>query len=623
MTTSIENAKSIYGEVNYAFITIREDEAKAILDRINFDRKCRGIRTYDLAAIKLGERAERFVAHIRCPGSQGPSEARETASILIRDLAPRWVIVVGIAGSIPNEDVTLGDVVVSSSLYDSRMMASNPSGSRSFALNKEKLHQKARDFIAQLPSVEKEIGEWHSARSISIKRPKINIRELTAKGGEALKGSNDWQKRLRDSLNIHFGPNTLRPAHPLVHAVPFMSGSELVKDPAVTENWLGSARDFKAIEMELIGVYEACTSFPVEGNNVPLLSIRGISDIVGLTRQPEWTQYACHSAAAFAVALISSGVLEPNIQAGQVASRPHNRSTRKDKDKAEELLKLGRLSITPKLVSSGGVDPVSVFTGLAKKTLSRSKVLICWNVRPVPHLGIIHLAYLQQLSRLAKWGFRIRVVIYDVCTSHQHGEAQLNALVDGMVEKIRRFEGLFQKTNIVRVSQLLKNKNATEVISELFNLARPSLDEDIQFNSNPFTSLDNLLGIAVERWMKPDILLAGGRDANDFWANYRSTLSKRAMRSDHPSLILDFPKISIGQTVRPEASNILPYENDSIESIAEKLQPMDSTELETIWNVLFWPYEGQVDLSVPNLNHLAYHIHDCFRSSPYLRFSSS
>lgn len=409
MTKSVEDVKKIHGQVDYAIITIREDEAQAVLNRMNFDRKGRGVRTYDLVTIKSGETAECLVAHVRFPGSQGPSEARETASALIRDLAPRWVLVVGIAGSIPNEDVTLGDVVVSSSLYDSRLMASNSGGTRSYALNKKELHQKARDFIGQLPGVEHELGEWNSVQSISIARPKVKLRDLIAKGSEALKGSEDWQKRLRDSLSTHFGSKALRTDHPVAHAVAFMSGSELVKDPAVTENWLRSARDVKAIEMELIGVYEACTSYPLEGNNVPLLSIRGISDIVGLKRQPEWMYYACQSAAAFAVALLVSGVLDPNLQARRAFFRPSNRSDRKGE--ASELLKLGRLSITPKLVSSGNVDPMSVFAGLAKKTQGKTKVIVYWNVRPVPYLGIIHLAYLQQLARLAKWGFRIRVVL--------------------------------------------------------------------------------------------------------------------------------------------------------------------------------------------------------------------
>ncbi len=36
----------------------------------------------------------------------------------------------------------------------------------------------------------------------------------------------------------------------------------------------------------------------------PVLAVRGISDIVGFKRSPEWTSYACHTAASFLVALL-------------------------------------------------------------------------------------------------------------------------------------------------------------------------------------------------------------------------------------------------------------------------------------------------------------------------------
>jgi hypothetical protein len=42
----------------------------------------------------------------------------------------------------------------------------------------------------------------------------------------------------------------------------------------------------------------------------PLLSIRGISDVVGFNRSTAWTEYACQTAAAFARALIGSGLIE-------------------------------------------------------------------------------------------------------------------------------------------------------------------------------------------------------------------------------------------------------------------------------------------------------------------------
>ena len=56
--------------------------------------------------------------------------------------------------------------------------------------------------------------------------------------------------------------------------------------------------------MELAGVYRAA-----EQSNTPVLAIRSLSDIVGYKRSPEWTQFACESAASFAICLIQSGLL--------------------------------------------------------------------------------------------------------------------------------------------------------------------------------------------------------------------------------------------------------------------------------------------------------------------------
>ena len=53
------------------------------------------------------------------------------------------------------------------------------------------------------------------------------------------------------------------------------------------------------------------TSVWCEAPRVPFLAIRGISDIVGFKRDPGWTAYACHSAAAFTRAFLCARPLAP------------------------------------------------------------------------------------------------------------------------------------------------------------------------------------------------------------------------------------------------------------------------------------------------------------------------
>jgi hypothetical protein len=58
-----------------------------------------------------------------------------------------------------------------------------------------------------------------------------------------------------------------------------------------------------AIEMKLAGVYEAANRMT---GVYSIITIRGLSDIVGFDRDDAWTTYACHTAGAFCVALLEN-----------------------------------------------------------------------------------------------------------------------------------------------------------------------------------------------------------------------------------------------------------------------------------------------------------------------------
>ena len=74
---------------------------------------------------------------------------------------------------------------------------------------------------------------------------------------------------------------------------------------AVAAEWQRAAKNVCGIEMELAGVYHAVHD---SESDPRLISIRGLSDIVGYRRDEGWTEFACHSSASFAAALIMSGI---------------------------------------------------------------------------------------------------------------------------------------------------------------------------------------------------------------------------------------------------------------------------------------------------------------------------
>lgn len=86
-----------------------------------------------------------------------------------------------------------------------------------------------------------------------------------------------------------------------------------MKDPELLIPWLATARNLLAIEMESGGVYRAVRE------RCPMLTIRGISDIVGLKRADAWTKYACASAAAFTRAFLRTRPIETSASTGPIA----------------------------------------------------------------------------------------------------------------------------------------------------------------------------------------------------------------------------------------------------------------------------------------------------------------
>jgi nucleoside phosphorylase len=114
---------------------------------------------------------------------------------------------------------------------------------------------------------------------------------------EQLSGPTSWQHELRSALSHHHGHDTA-PRAPAYVTGPIASSGRMVRDPALLIPWLQTARNLIAVEMEAAGVYQATQE------RCPMLTIRGISDIVGLTRTEAWTQYACASVAAFTRAFL-------------------------------------------------------------------------------------------------------------------------------------------------------------------------------------------------------------------------------------------------------------------------------------------------------------------------------
>jgi nucleoside phosphorylase len=291
----------IKGKVDFAIITIREDEFRAVLDRLP-DKQVlkKGGRYYAISQVAAANGASYLTAAVRTT-EQGTGEAQTVAFNIIRDLDPHWILVVGIAGGVPSPEFSLGDVVLSTRINDFTVGAVFENAPAAFAISGGS-SRIAADLAAFVPALDGLLQGWNDLNSIKLERPKIKIPPLPT----SLYGDAKWQKEVSESLARHFGSKK-RARPPLVTAGPIDSSDMLIKDTKTLKAWRRATRNAVAVEMESAGIYRAARHGDKE---YPFLAIRGISDIVGFKRESIWTTYACHSAAAFALALIKSGVIE-------------------------------------------------------------------------------------------------------------------------------------------------------------------------------------------------------------------------------------------------------------------------------------------------------------------------
>src|SRR5688572_25120519 len=117
MTTVIHVAK-LRRKIDFAILSVRDDEYEAVLRRFTPSQPVHGgsqvyeyVRFYNVnqepVTILLARQLE-----------QGHTAAQNAARNILEDVAPRWLLLVGIAGAIADPEFSLGDVLLASNLLD-------------------------------------------------------------------------------------------------------------------------------------------------------------------------------------------------------------------------------------------------------------------------------------------------------------------------------------------------------------------------------------------------------------------------------------------------------------------------------------------------------------------------
>lgn len=296
----------VKGKVDFALITIKEEELKAVLDQFRgFPESVSGARDYALLEVPQRTGRKALVAVTRCP-AQGNGVSQDIARDIIDELDPAWILVVGIAGGAPVTEFTLGDVVLASSLLDFSVEAVKAKRKFEFAVEGREVDPRVENFVTMVAAHTHALEAWNNltVRSYSdtdrepLPKPRIDLDDGN------FYGSRTWQRDVR----LHFEHHAKRAnSAPLVTAVPLGSSDRLIKSDEIMRVWLRVARQVRAVEMESAGVYLAARGRGSTRRTYPTMSVRGISDIIGFRRDEKWTRYACEAAAAFAFAFVRSG----------------------------------------------------------------------------------------------------------------------------------------------------------------------------------------------------------------------------------------------------------------------------------------------------------------------------
>ncbi|HEY6540699.1 MAG TPA: TIR domain-containing protein [Ktedonobacteraceae bacterium] len=155
--------------------------------------------------------------------------------------------------------------------------------------------------------------------------------------------------------------------------------------------WLQTARNILAVEMESAGVYQATQRIQ---HQYQVMAIRGISDIIGLERDNQWTKYACQTAASFASAFVRAGIITPREN-----TRPSNVPAIVSPQPSQRQVKAPRVQGENQ---ANDVEPIEVFISYSEEDEKFKKQLET-HLTMLRREGIIRPWHSQQIEPGQEW----------------------------------------------------------------------------------------------------------------------------------------------------------------------------------------------------------------------------
>jgi len=189
---------TIKGTIDFAIITIRDDEYRAVLQRLPTAEFFDAERRYSLSQVTLPSGETRSVVVVRT-SEQGEGEAQNAARDLIEDLDPDWLVLTGIAGAVPSMDFTLGDVVLANRLYDFTIEARREDLPPEYSIAGGPMHKATENLLTVLSAHELhgDFDGWNHADRITMAQPPVSPKEKDFYGDEK------WMAKIEESLSYY------------------------------------------------------------------------------------------------------------------------------------------------------------------------------------------------------------------------------------------------------------------------------------------------------------------------------------------------------------------------------------------------------------------------------------
>jgi nucleoside phosphorylase len=307
----------IRGKVGVGIVAVRPDEREALLRRLpdgpGAVQGARGARTYEIR--RAGD------------GLVAIAGGAEAAGLL-DEIAPAWLLVVGVASGVPAEEPSLGDLVISTSVLDHEAHAVLEDGTHAYA-PAGPMHPEAVVLAADLGVRREALAVLCSREAIGRDPPPVDLSLSSFYGTKKTKA--EVQAILRRRFEGKARP-------PVVTTGALLASDRRLDAADLQQAWLSAPRRFRAVEAESAGAYRAASQ-----RGVPVLSVRAVGEVIGSRRTPTWIAYAAEVAAAFTVGLLRVGVFPKREGSALPSRRSEAPPSRKPGDVLAEASRQARL----------------------------------------------------------------------------------------------------------------------------------------------------------------------------------------------------------------------------------------------------------------------------------------